>query len=183
MPDDVKDQEGKQDQQDDHGGAPDTGSSNNGVDLAAEIEKWKGLARKHEERSKVNAVKARRFDEIEEAAKTELDKANDRATQAEQRVTLLEAQALRATVAAAKGVPVELLSGSTIEELEAAADQLIAFRGTPPKAPPAKGQGDAGDPVGGDANKITSVDALKSMSPEQINEARRAGRLDDLLKA
>ena len=35
----------------------------------------------------------------------------------------------RAEVAAAKGIPANLLSGSTQEELEAAADALIAFKG------------------------------------------------------
>lgn len=48
--------------------------------------------------------------------------------------TLKSAQ-LRSDVAAAKGVPAALLSGATKEELEAAADALIEFRGKTPAGP------------------------------------------------
>ena len=41
----------------------------------------------------------------------------------------LESRALRSEVAADKGVPSSLLTGSTREELEASADALIEFRG------------------------------------------------------
>jgi ATPase subunit of ABC transporter with duplicated ATPase domains len=71
---------------------------------------------------------AERLAQIEEANKSEAEKAAARAEAAEKRAAELEAKALRAEVAAAKGVPVALLTGSTQEELEAAADALIAFR-------------------------------------------------------
>jgi ATPase subunit of ABC transporter with duplicated ATPase domains len=74
-------------------------------------------------------AKAEKLTKIEEANKTEAEKAQARAEAAEKRAAELEAKALRAEVAAAKGVPVALLTGSTQEELEAAADALIAFRG------------------------------------------------------
>lgn len=67
--------------------------------------------------------------QIKEANKTEAEKAAARAEAAEKRAAELEGKALRAEVAAAKGVPVALLTGSTQEELEAAADALIEFRG------------------------------------------------------
>lgn len=73
-------------------------------------------------------AKAAKLTEIEEANKTEAEKAAARADAAEKRAAALEAKATRAEVAAAKGVPVELLSGSTQEELEAAADALIKFK-------------------------------------------------------
>lgn len=110
--------------------APDTGEK----DWAAEAAKWKALARKHEDASKANADKAKRLDELEESQKTELQKAADRAAAAEAKVAEIEARAMRAEVAAAKGVPAALLTGSTQEELEAAADALIAFRGAKPPA-------------------------------------------------
>jgi hypothetical protein len=72
---------------------------------------------------------ADRLAQIEEANKSEAEKAAARADAAEKRAAELEVKALRAEVAAAKGVPVALLTGSTQEELEAAADALIAFRG------------------------------------------------------
>ena len=83
-------------------------------------------------------AKAAKLAEIEEANKTEAEKAQARAEAAEKRAIELEAKALRAEVAATKGVPVNLLTGSTQEELEAAADALIAFRGEQ-KAGPTSG--------------------------------------------
>ena len=80
-------------------------------------------------------AKAAKLTEIEEANKTEAEKAQARAEAAEKRAAELEAKALKAEVAAAKGVPVSLLTGSTQEELEAAADALIAFRGEQKSGP------------------------------------------------
>lgn len=50
----------------------------------------------------------------------------------EAQVASLTADKLRGEVATAKGVPAELLSGSTREELEARADALLEFRGSGP---------------------------------------------------
>lgn len=83
-------------------------------------------------------ARAEKFDAMEEQNKTDLQKALDRAAAAEALAADASAKALRSDVAAAKNVPVDLLSGATKEELEAAADRLLAFRGeqTPgPKAP------------------------------------------------
>lgn len=98
-------------------------------------------------------AKAARLAEIEEANKTESEKTAERLAAAEARAAELEVKATRAEVAAAKGVPAELLSGTSKEELEAAADALIKFRGESP-APrlhipsegnsPASGGGDGG---------------------------------------
>lgn len=79
---------------------------------------------------------AEKLSQLEEANKTEAEKAAARAEAAEKRAAELEAKALRAEVAASKGVPVSLLTGSTQEELEAAADALIAFRGEQKPAGP-----------------------------------------------
>lgn len=81
--------------------------------------------------------------ELEESQKTEAQKTQERLDAAEKRAAELELKATRAEVAASKGVPVELLSGSTQEELEASADALIAFRGEPAKGPVIPGQGEA----------------------------------------
>ena len=77
--------------------------------------------------------------------KTELQRAQEAAQAAEKRAADAEGKALRAEVASAKGVPAALLTGSTKEELEAAADALLEFKGagTPPVPPPA---GDGDDP-------------------------------------
>lgn len=97
------------------------------VDPKAEAEKWKALARKHEATAKANADKAKRFEEFEESQKTEMQKATERAEAAERKAAEVEARANRAEVAAAKGVPADLLSGTTVEELEASADKLLEF--------------------------------------------------------
>lgn len=55
----------------------------------------------------------------------------------------MELKANRAEVAAEKGIPAELLSGSTREELEASADALIAFKGDQSSRLIVRGEGKA----------------------------------------
>ena len=81
-------------------------------------------------------VRAAKLAEIESANQTEAEKVQARLDAAEKRAVELESKALRAEVAAAKGVPSVLLTGSTQEELEAAADALLAFRGEQKPAGP-----------------------------------------------
>lgn len=126
------------------------------------------------------AEKARLYDEAQEQGKTELQKALDKAEQAEARVKALEVQAVRAQVAAAKGVDVDLLSGSTLEELEASADRLLEWRGAQiPKGAPSSDAGHRGDEIR--SSKQLTREDLKTMSAEQINQARRAGQLNDVM--
>lgn len=89
------------------------------------------IARERAKFADYDDVKARasKLTEIEEANKTEAEKVAERLAAAEKRAVELEAKATRAEVAAAKGVPMGLLSGSTKEELEASADALIQFKG------------------------------------------------------
>ena len=152
------------------------------VDLAAETEKWKAMARKHEAASKANADKAKAYDALEEANKTELQKAADRAAAAETQLAQITARALRAEVAAAKGIPANLLSGSTQEELEASADALIAFKGTQPK--PDMGGGDRGGDIKGANAQLSETDVKKLYAEkkyEEIDAASKDGRLDTYL--
>ena len=101
------------------------------TDWQAEARKWEKRSKENLATAKANEAAAKRLAELEESQKTEAQKVQERLDAAEKRAAELELKATRAEVAAAKGVPVELLSGSTQEELEAAADALIAFRGTP----------------------------------------------------
>ncbi len=55
----------------DNGAKPHTGAP----DLTAEVEKWKSLARKHEGSAKANADAAKRLAEIEDANRSETEKA------------------------------------------------------------------------------------------------------------
>lgn len=74
-------------------------------------------------------AKAAKFEQWENDQKTEAQKLQDERDQAQSELAAERAARIRAEVAASKGVPAELLSGSTQADLEAAADALIAFRG------------------------------------------------------
>lgn len=96
-------------------------------------------------------AKAAQLDEIEESKKSEIEKATARADELEAKLAAAELSVLKADVAAAKGVPAKLLTGSTQEELEAAADELIEFRGEQNQAPRSSAFKDvSGEPVKGD---------------------------------
>jgi hypothetical protein len=89
--------------------------------LRAEVDKWKGLSRKHEGQAKDNSAAAGQVKTLEERLAS-LEKANSDA----------EMRAMRAEVAQAKGLTAaqaKYLAGSTREEMEAAADELkTAFK-------------------------------------------------------
>ena len=96
---------------------------------------WRAMSRKWEQRAKDANAKLKELEpvaakavELEEASKSELQKAQERAEAAERALADATVAAARAEVAAAKGVPVALLSGDTRDALEASADALLAFR-------------------------------------------------------
>jgi len=87
---------------------------------------------------------AARLKEIEDRDKTEEQKAQERLAAAERRAAEVEQRANRAEVAAAKQLPTELLAGpksGSVEDLEAFAEQLIAWRGDKPRGPVIPTQG------------------------------------------
>nr|AGS49740.1 ORF2 [uncultured bacterium esnapd14] len=73
--------------------------SADGVSLG-EADKWRGLARKHEERAKANAAKAKKLEELEAKAASDLEKATVRAEAAEKRAQALLSRAVTAEVKA-----------------------------------------------------------------------------------
>lgn len=73
-------------------------------------------------------AKAAKFDEFQEASKSELQKMSERAQRLEAELAAERERAGKAAVAAVKGVPVSALSGSTPDEWEAAADALLEWR-------------------------------------------------------
>jgi hypothetical protein len=78
-------------------------------------------------------TKAAEFDKAQEASKTELQKAADRAARAEKERDDLKVASLRASVALDKGLTAsqaKRLVGATKEELEADADELLADLGS-----------------------------------------------------
>ena len=106
---------------------PDAGESKD-IDWVAQARKWEQRAKDANKRVKELEPVAAKAVELEEASKSELQKAQERAEAAERALADATATAVRAEVAAAKGVPVALLSGDTREALEASADALLAFR-------------------------------------------------------
>jgi hypothetical protein len=83
----------------------------------------------------------RKLKELEDRDKSESEKLTERIAVAERRAIEAEANALRLQVSAEKGVKARWLSGSTREELEAAADEYLADH------PPANGSAAPTKPV------------------------------------
>ena len=92
---------------------------------------WKAEARKWEARAKENKSKADKLDEIEEASKTALEKATERAQKAENQVKAYKQEAQRKQwleeVSSETGLPASVLRGSTREEIEAHAQILKPY--------------------------------------------------------
>lgn len=101
-------------------------------------------------------AKAQKFDEAEEASKSELQKVTERANALQAQLdTLTKANAIRSIrdkVAAETGVPSDLLSGDTEEACKAQAEKLIAFKGTSPGYPSTRDAGEVSK-VGGAATR------------------------------
>jgi len=93
------------------------------------VEFWKQKAREQETRAKANASAAEKLAAFEDRDKTEAQKLTERAEAAEKRATDLESRAVRLEVASEKGLTpaqAKRLVGTTREELEADADDLLA---------------------------------------------------------
>ncbi len=155
-------------------------------DLADEVEKWKAMSRKNEARAKENESAAKRLAEIEEANKTELEKAIARAEAAEKAIQEREEADERARVAAEVatefGIDAGVLRGATRDELEEHAKQIKSLIPKTPKSPGDFASGDVGDPIAG-PKQITSRDQLKNMTPAEIVAAQERGELAQLMGA
>ena len=87
-------------------------------------------------------AKAKRLAELEQANLTESERQTERIRELETQLVQRETAELRYSVASAKGVPADRITGSTREELEQSADDLLSFAlewaaktQTPPKTP------------------------------------------------
>lgn len=104
---------------------------------------WKAMARKWEKRAKENARRAsenedarKRLDEAAETEKTELDRLREAIASLQEENSSNKLKALRAEVSSRTGVPVELLTASTEEELNDQAEAISAFVASRAPAPP-----------------------------------------------
>lgn len=116
---------------------------------------WKAEARKWEARAKENKSKADKLDELEEASKTALEKATERAQKAESKVKAYEEEKQRKAwleeVAAETGLPQSVLRGSTKEEIEAHA-QILKPYFEKPSAPVVENDNMKSNTAGGSAS-------------------------------
>jgi hypothetical protein len=111
-----------------------------------ELAKWQAMSRKNEARAKENADAATELQAIKDAQLSAEQKAQKLADKAAAEAADAKAQLARYQVATAKGVPVELLTGTDEATLLTQADALLAFAGRQPAAPsaPDLGQGNRG---------------------------------------
>ena len=104
------------------------------TDWKAEARKWEQRAKQSHAEAKANAEAAKRLKEMEDADKSEVERAAEAAKAAEKRAEEAEARALRLEIAHEKGLSpsqAKRLVGSSREELEAdAAELLEAFKPT-----------------------------------------------------
>lgn len=106
-----------------------TKASSPDKDWAAEAEKWKALARKHEKAAQDLRPLADKAKELEDASKTDLERASAEAQQHLARADRAEGELMRLRVALRKGLTetqAKRLVGTTEDELEADADDLMA---------------------------------------------------------
>lgn len=152
------------------GADPDKG----GDDLQAELDKWKALARQHENLWKSTGLTKEELSEakalIAKAREADANSktAEDRIAVLERKIAEADANALRLEVAAAKGLTPAMarrLVGSTREELEADADELVTH------VKPA--EADKGDKGGGGEKPL--IGAPGGDSRERPRESLRSG--------
>lgn len=150
------------------------------AELLAKLNMWKAMSRKNEDKAKSLAEKAKQFDELEDAKKTELQKAQEENERLRLELATEKGGTLKADIAKAKGVPADLLVGETKEALEAHADTLLAFKGvTAPPAQDAAASAATGTPVGTGTGQLTR-EQVNAMSLAEIREAKKAGLLNTL---
>lgn len=118
------------------------------ADMTAEREKAVEQSRKWEGRSKSNADKAKKYDELAAQSMTDAEKleaAAKRAEDAESKLAAYEAEAKRAKDAAevseATGVPASLLTETDRKAMERQAASILAFAQGQPSAPVFRGDG------------------------------------------
>ncbi|MFC9432690.1 hypothetical protein [Nocardia sp. NPDC057030] len=147
--------------------------------IQKEREARKDLERKLAESSQLQNELAAKVKEFEDRDKTDQQRLADEVAALKQQVADKDVEigkarhaSLRAEVAAAKGVPATSLSGTTREELEACADDLIAWRDANTKRPPKPPAPSGGLKSGASPNGDHSAD-LKERAAAALRASRR----------
>lgn len=151
----------------------------------AEID-WKSEARKWENRAKAakaDSDDAAKWREYEASQKSDHEKLAERLAKAEADASEAAAKLIRYEIAARRGIPtdaIDLLTGSSEEELEAKAEKLIALIAEQSKPKSLRPDENQGQPTTAPVGQLTEAD-LKTMTPEEIMVAKKAGRLNQVL--
>lgn len=173
------------------------------TDLQAEVDKWKALARKHEDRAKANADAQRDLDQLRQQVESEQERvvreavAAAKAEVSGQYQGQLLQEALRAAAGGIlndpsdavrlidtdgllddNGMPDRSAITSRVADLLEAKPYLAAVK---PTTQQPGGSAEAGSRGAPGAGQQLTRDDLQSMSPQQIVEAQAQGRLDGLL--
>ena len=180
-------------------GTGDTTTPTDSTDLAAELARWKTEARKHEARAKAGAAAVEKLAKLEDANKSELERAQTVAAEAQARIQAAEDRVAKAltraaiSAVAAKAGAIDIdavlalmpadavtLDGDDVKGVDEA---IKAMREAKPylfgKSKPAAGSADGGQ-QGAKAPQWSRED-LKGKSPAEINAARAAGLLASLM--
>lgn len=165
------------------------------TDANAEVEKWKALARKNEDKAKANAAAAKKLEEIQAAQMSETEKAVN-AARAEGKAEATSANAQKLAAAEIKaaltgvvpdpsGVVEDLnLAKYISEDGEVDADAVAKLREkyaafAAPGTPPVPGVPLGPRPTDPGVKQLTRAD-LKTMSAAEIVAANKAGQLNDI---
>lgn len=137
--------------------------------LEAEREARKALEKQLRDASKAREALEGKVREFEDRDKSETEKLTGRIKELEQlyeesqrSLSAKDVDILRRDVARDKGVPVSAVTGTTKEEMEAAADALLEWRGSQPKKP-AGFQSGASAPGNGASEKDKAAAAIRAM--------------------
>lgn len=136
------------------------------------VERLRRETAKFRSEAKANAEAAKRLAELEDAQKTDAEKLTGRVEAAERERDEVRSQLLRLQVAVEKGLTqgqAKRLVGSTREELEADADELLAEFSPKQESPPSFDGGVRMDPQLGD----TSPRGLIAAGLAQNSKSRR----------
>lgn len=104
--------------------------------------------------------KASKFDEAEQASKSEIERAQERIKELEAKASTAERSALQQRIAAEEGVIPEVLHGSTEEEMRAAAQRIKEWRDNGKKSAPdpkSLKSGSGGAPASGEQGRAAAA--------------------------
>lgn len=125
-------------------------------------------------------AKAARLDEIEQAAKTDLEKATEANAKLTVEIEALKLSQLRTEIAARKGLDASaarFLTGTTREEIEADVDDLVKLVGAPRKAEPGSVPGIGNSPQPRNLSIHGQIKAAEAAGDKALVAALKAMQL------